>query len=37
MDEVIECLYQKPYKGEVIIDDDMREKIAAYYKIYGAS
>ena len=37
MDEVIECLYQKPYKGEIIIDDEMREKIAAYYKIYGAS
>ena len=37
MDEVIECLYQKPYKGEIIIDDGMREKIAAYYRIYGAS
>ena len=36
MAEVVECLYNKPYKGEVIIDDAMKKRIDDYYKEYGA-
>lgn len=35
MDEVVECLYNKEYNGEVIIDDTLKESIDAYYKLYG--
>lgn len=35
MDEVIECLYNKPYKGKIIIDDKMKEAIDSYYEKYG--
>lgn len=36
MAEVIEHLYNKPYKGKVIIDDTMKAAIDAYYEQYGA-
>ncbi len=36
MAEVVEHLYNRPYKGEVIIDDTMKAKIDAYYEKYGA-
>lgn len=35
MEEVVEHLYQKPYKGKLIIDDLMKQAIDAYYKEYG--
>jgi orotate phosphoribosyltransferase len=34
--DVVECLYNKPYKGEIIIDDKLKEAIDAYYEEYGA-
>lgn len=36
MAEVIEHLYQKPYKGQVYIDDTLKAAIDAYYAQYGA-
>ena len=36
MAEVTEYLYNKPYKGEVIIDDTLKASIDAYYEQYGA-
>lgn len=36
MAEVIEHLYNKPYKGKIIIDDAMKAAIDAYYEQYGA-
>lgn len=36
MDEVVEFLYNKPYKGKVIIDDTLKSAIDAYYEQYGA-
>lgn len=36
MEEVVECLYDKPYKGQVIIGKDLKEKIDDYYSRYGA-
>jgi len=36
MAEVTEHLYNKPYKGEVIIDDTLKGAIDAYYEQYGA-
>ena len=35
MEEVVEHLYNKPYKGKVIIDDTLKAKIDAYYEMYG--
>ncbi len=35
MDEVVECLYNKEYKGQIIIDDTLKSAIDAYYKTYG--
>lgn len=35
MEEVVEHLYQKPYKGKLIIDDLMKQAIDAYYEEYG--
>lgn len=35
MAEVVEHLYNKPYKGKVIIDDDLKAAIDAYYEEYG--
>lgn len=36
MTEVTEYLYNKPYKGQVYIDDTLKTAIDAYYAQYGA-
>lgn len=36
MADVIEHLYNRPYKGKVIIDDTLKDAIDAYYVQYGA-
>ena len=36
MAEVIEHLYNRPYKGKIVIDDQLKAAIDAYYEIYGA-
>ena len=36
MAEVVEHLYNRPYKGNVIIDDTIKAAIDAYYEQYGA-
>ena len=36
MDEVVECLYNKEVKGQVVIDDALKAAIDAYYEQYGA-
>lgn len=36
MGEVVEHLYNRPYKGQIIIDDQMKAAIDAYYDKYGA-
>ncbi len=36
MEEVIAHLYNKPYKGKVIIDDEIKSAIESYYEKYGA-
>lgn len=36
MGEVVEHLYNRPYKGKIIIDDSMKAAIDAYYEQYGA-
>ncbi len=36
MEEVVECLYNKPYNGNVYIDDTLKAAIDAYYEQYGA-
>jgi orotate phosphoribosyltransferase len=36
MAEVVEHLYNRPYKGQVIIDDTIKAAIDAYYVQYGA-
>ena len=36
MADVVEKLYNKPYQGEVIIDDTLKASIDAYYEQYGA-
>ena len=35
MADVVEHLYNKPYKGEVIIDDSLKKAIDDYYEKYG--
>lgn len=35
MAEVVEHLYDRPYKGRVIIDDALKAAIDAYYEQYG--
>ena len=35
MEDVIEHLYNKPYKGEVLINDELKASIDAYYEQYG--
>ena len=37
MEEVMEYLYNRPYKGKVILDDAMKAAIDGYYQKYGAS
>ena len=36
MEEVVEHLYNKPYKGVTIIDDTLKQAIDEYYAQYGA-
>lgn len=36
MKDVVSCLYNKPYKGTVYIDDTLKSAIDAYYEQYGA-
>lgn len=36
MTDVVEYLYNKPYKGKVVIDDTLKSAIDAYYEQYGA-
>jgi len=36
MDEVVECLYNKPYQGSIYIDDVLKAAIDEYYAQYGA-
>ena len=36
MDDVIEHLYNKPYNGQVFIDDALKAEIDKYYETYGA-
>lgn len=36
MEEVVEYLYNKPYKGQVYIDDTIKGLIDVYYEQYGA-
>lgn len=35
MEEVVECLYNKEYNGQIIIDDRLKSAIDAYYETYG--
>lgn len=35
MEEVVEHLYNKPYQGNIIIDDNLKKAIDAYYEQYG--
>lgn len=35
MAEVVEHLYNRPYKGQIIIDDNLKAAIDAYYEQYG--
>ncbi|MCC8029643.1 MAG: orotate phosphoribosyltransferase [Lachnospiraceae bacterium] len=36
MDEVVECLYNKPCGGRIVIDDTLKAAIDTYYEQYGA-
>lgn len=36
MKEVVEHLYNRPYNGQIYIDDAARAAIDEYYKVYGA-
>lgn len=36
MEEVVEHLYNKPYNGNIVIDDSIKKAIDEYYKQYGA-
>ena len=36
MHEVVEHLYNKPYKGRIVIDDELKSRIDHYYEQYGA-
>jgi orotate phosphoribosyltransferase len=35
MEDVVECLYNKECLGRIVIDDDMKKSIDAYYEQYG--
>ena len=35
MAEVVECLYNKPCQGKILIDDTLKAAIDAYYSKYG--
>ena len=36
MGEVVEHLYNRPYRGRIVIDDELKAAIDAYYGQYGA-
>lgn len=36
MEDVISHLYNRPYKGTIMIDDSLKQAIDAYYEVYGA-
>jgi orotate phosphoribosyltransferase len=36
MEDVVDHLYNKPYKGKVVINDQLKSAIDEYYKQYGA-
>lgn len=36
MEDVVECLYNKECSGKVLIDDELKKSIDAYYEEYGA-
>ncbi|NBH33288.1 orotate phosphoribosyltransferase [Clostridiaceae bacterium] len=36
MAEVVEHLYNRPYKGKIVIDENLKAAIDAYYREYGA-
>jgi orotate phosphoribosyltransferase len=36
MAEVTDYLYNRECQGRVVIDDDMKKAIDAYYAVYGA-
>ncbi len=36
MEEVVECLYNKPCQGRIVIDDELKAAIDTYYEAYGA-
>ena len=36
MAEVVEHLYNRPYKGKIIIDENLKAAIDSYYEQYGA-
>ncbi len=36
MEDVVECLYNKPYQGSIYIDDALKASIDEYYEQYGA-
>ena len=36
MADVVEHLYNREYKGRVVIDDQLKAAIDAYYEQYGA-
>ena len=35
MPEVVECLHNKEVKGRVVINDEIKERLDAYYELYG--
>lgn len=35
MEEVVECLYNKPCQGKILIDDELKKAIDEYYELYG--
>ena len=35
MEDVVEHLYNKPCQGKIMINDEMKDAIDAYYKAYG--
>lgn len=35
MEDVVACLYNKPYQGNIYIDDTLKAAIDAYYEQYG--
>ena len=36
MQEVVEYLHNRPYRGQIYIDDERKTALDAYYEIYGA-